>query len=96
MDLSQDKLENATLAGVTTQTLALPAGTVGTLALTVDPGISGGDIIDLAIHDPNVVISVVRPDSVVVNAANASSFGYVFASVSDGGVLQLPVDYYWC
>jgi hypothetical protein len=44
------------LAGLFTQTVAVPTGNVVQTPLTLDPGSNGGDVIDVATHDPAVEI----------------------------------------
>jgi hypothetical protein len=80
------------LAGGSTQSAPVYAGTVAPLQITLDPTATGGDTLDVAIHDPSIVISLVRPDGVVVTAANAASLGYTFVTaLADGSVISLPL-----
>jgi hypothetical protein len=63
------------LAGLSTKATGVQAGSVVNLELPLDPIPSGGDVIDVATHNPSPIVSLVRPDGVVVTAANAASLG---------------------
>lgn len=67
------------MMGVNTQQSAVPAGNSPTVvSVVVDAAATGGDLIDVAVGDPSVVISLITPSGTEINAANAGAFGLRF------------------
>jgi hypothetical protein len=79
--------ETTQLSTTGIQAVPLPAGpTPVQTNVVVDTSTAGGDLIDAAIGDPNVVISLVTPAGTEITAANAQNAGYTFYTyTADGG-----------
>jgi hypothetical protein len=71
------------------------AGTVSfPFNFTVDSSANGGDIMDVVISNPSVVISVIRPDGVEVTVANAGSLGCTYATAANGSFSIAPLGFF--
>src|SRR5579875_3391175 len=66
---------------VNTQLVEVPAQTSPTLAnVVVDSSSTGGDLIDVNVGDPSVVISLIAPGGAEISAGNASRYGFTVSS----------------
>jgi hypothetical protein len=74
-----------------TQTVYVPASSTPTLFnLTVDSGSSGGDLIDVLTTNPAVLISLITPAGVEMNANNASNYGFTISTYTSDGSSDSP------
>jgi hypothetical protein len=74
------------LTSISQQSVGVPAGNNPTLlSVTIDAPASGQETIDVLVGDPNVVISLIRPDTSEITAANASANGFTFTTYTADG-----------
>ncbi len=68
------------MTGTNTQLVAIPTGSTPTLSnLVVDTNSAGGDLVDINVGDPAVVISLITPGGTAINASNAAGLGFTFS-----------------
>lgn len=60
------------------------------LRMTLDPSRSGGDLLDLALSDPGVRVSVILPGGKELNKDNAGSLGFRWDTAPADSRLPLP------
>ena len=71
-----------------TRAVTLAAGTTATIPPVADPSVAGGDFFDVVSSDPAVVISLVLPGGVEINAGNADALGATWMVLADGSSSQ--------
>src|ERR1017187_1366568 len=74
------------LSGRDTRAFTVPAGGRGSADFTCDPLPAGGDVFDVTTSNPAAVVSLLLPNNVEVNAANATSLGFSFTTLAAGAL----------
>jgi len=57
-------------------------GATVSLSMTLDPSSAGGDVLDIAVTDPGVVITLVTPAQAAITASTAANYGITWSNLS--------------
>ena len=83
--------QTATMLSLTNAALRIAAGERNAeLRMTLDPSRSGGDLLDLALSDPRVRVSVILPGGKELDKDKAGSLGFQWEAVPAESRLPLP------